>query len=415
MATFKLTAQQQEQIRRMSPDAADRQIAIWRKQWEDAQRVYGPPASPAQQLPAGVNPYQPYTAPAVKNLPAGQPAGGVWVDGVYIPPGIDFSKLGGGTKSSTGGGGGGGGGGGAPAPAAASTSTPNPFASWQDAAKELYGGYYAIVQSVPELQGLLQRAYTERWSRDRFEYELRQTNWYRTNSESARQFDIASQVDPATAQQQIRDRVAEMRALGMNEFGIDLSESVLSGLARSSIRLGWNQQLIAQAVGLEVTRAPGGLSQLAAGFLGQSLRTTAKEFGIPLAESTQQSWLVDIATGKQTRQTFQSYVLSTAKRLYPTISSQLDSGQTFQQIVDPYRNFAAQILELNPQVIDFIDPKWTKAINFSDPKGQRRTMDFDEWGDYLRQDRQFGYEYTSQAEQRAYEVVNDLANLFGKV
>lgn len=389
MATFQLTAEQQAIVRRMSPDAAERQIAIWRKEWEDAQK--------AAALPAGVNPYQPYTAPAIRNLPPAKPA--------PAPA----------PRTTSGGGGGGGTQYVAPAPAPASTATPQPYASWQEAAKELYGGYYAIVQSVPELQGLLQRAYTERWSRDRFEYELRQTNWWKTNSDSARQWDIQSQIDPATAAQQIRDRVADMKALAMNEYGINVSDSVLNGLARTSIRLGWSQQLIAQAVGLEVTRTPGAMSQLAAGFLGQSLRTTAKEFGVPLSEQVQNGWLTDIVTGKQTRQTFQSYVLTTAKRLYPTIASQLDSGQTFQQIVDPYRNFAAQILELNPEVIDFIDPKWTKAINFADDKGNKRVMGFDEWGDYLRQDRQFGYEYTSQAEQRAYQVVNDLANLFGKV
>lgn len=296
-----------------------------------------------------------------------------------------------------------------------STAPASPYANWQDAAKELYGGYYAIIQSVPELSGLLQRAYNEKWSRDRFEYELRQTNWWKNNSDSARQWDMTSQIDPATAAQQIRDRAADMKALAMNEYGIELRQSVVEGLARNSLRMGWSQQLIAQAVGVEITRTPGALGQLAAGFLGQNLRTTAKEYGVPLSDATQQSWLVDIVSGKQTRQTFQAYVLDTAKRLFPTIASQLDSGQTFQQIVDPYRNFASQILELNPEVIDFIDPKWTKAINFSDDKGVRRTMDFDEWGDYLRQDKQFGYEYTSQAQQRAYQVVNDLANLFGKV
>lgn len=382
MATFQLTPEQQAQIRRMSPDAAERQIAIWRKQWEDAQRA----VTQSSYDRAEANRLQTVRNPPKPQAPATRPSGG-----------------------------GGGGGAPAPAPAPMSTAPASPYANWQDAAKELYGGYYAIIQSVPELSGLLQRAYNEKWSRDRFEYELRQTNWWKNNSDSARQWDMTSQIDPATAAQQIRDRAADMKALAMNEYGIELRQSVVEGLARNSLRMGWSQQLIAQAVGVEITRTPGALGQLAAGFLGQNLRTTAKEYGVPLSDATQQSWLVDIVSGKQTRQTFQAYVLDTAKRLFPTIASQLDSGQTFQQIVDPYRNFASQILELNPEVIDFIDPKWTKAINFSDDKGVRRTMDFDEWGDYLRQDKQFGYEYTSQAQQRAYQVVNDLANLFGKV
>lgn len=351
MATFTLTSAQQQQLRTMTADGAERQIAIWRKQWEDAQRATSPSTSGGSVV---------VTAPA--------------------------------------------------------TSTPTvSYANWQEAAKELYGGYYAIVESVPELRSLLEQAYTNKWSRERFEYELRQTQWWKTNADSARQWDLMSQMDPASAAQNVEARFAELKALALDQYGVTLSDSRLRKLATDSLRLGWNQQLISNAIGIEVLRTPGGLSQLAAGFLGQSLRTTAKEYGVPLSESVANDWIAQIASGKQTRQTFQTYVVDSAKRLYPSIAKDLDSGATFQQIVDPYRNAAAQILEINPETVDFLDPKWTKAVTYGAEQGQQRTMTYSEWGDYLRQDRSFGYEFTSQAQARAYQVANDLANLFGKV
>jgi hypothetical protein len=70
---------------------------------------------------------------------------------------------------------------------------------------------------------------------------------------------------------------------------------------------------------------------------------------------------------------------------------------------------------MNANMIDFTDPKWAKAITFVDQSGNQRPMSFSEWNDYLRQNRSFGYEYTSDAQSKAYQVANDLANLFGKV
>lgn len=367
MATFTLTSAQQQQLKTMSPDRADAQIAVWRKQWEAAQ----------------VNPY-------------------------------DTSRTGT-TVGTTGGTTGGGGGGSVTVTAPATTTTTTPYANWEDAAKELYGGYFAIVQSVPELRSLLEQAYNQKWSRERFEYELRQTSWWKTNADSARQWDLQSQMDPASAAQRVESRFAELKALAMDQYGVAIADSVLRRLATDSLRLGWSQQLITNAIGIEVLRTPGGLSQLAAGFLGQSLRTTAKEYGVPLSDSVSNDWITQIASGNQTRQTFQTYIVDSAKRLYPSIAKDIDAGSTFQQIVDPYRNVAAQILEINPETVDFLDPKWTKAVTYGADQGQQRTMTYSEWGDYLRQDRSFGYEFTSQAQARAYQVANDLANLFGKV
>jgi len=293
-------------------------------------------------------------------------------------------------------------------------ATPPQFANWEEAAKELYGGYYAIVQSVPELQGLLRQAYNEKWSTARFEYEIKQTSWWKNNSDTTRQWDMMSQMDPATARQQVQNRTSEMLAMSLEQFGVSFSAGQLSKLATDSLRFGWSQQTLLNAIGLEATKSQRGMSQLAQGFIGQGIKATAYQYGLNLADNTFNQWIVDIASGKQARQGFTSYALQTAKTLYKGIASQLDAGLTFQQIVDPYRNYASQILELNPETISFIDPKWTRAVNFTDDKGQVRAMGLDEWGDYLRQDKQFGYEYTSQAQQRAYQVVNNLANLFGK-
>lgn len=288
------------------------------------------------------------------------------------------------------------------------------FTNWEEAAKELYGGYYAIVQSVPELQDLLKRAYDNKWSDSRFEYELKQTSWWKQNSSTARDWDLSSQLDPATAQQQVENLASRLRNMSLTEFGVQLDETQLQKLARDSLRFGWSEQMVKNAIGLEATRSGQGVGQLASGFLGQGLKATANAYGLKLSDEMLNRWTSAIATGRETKERFQQYAVNTAKNLFPAISAQLDTGLTFQDIVDPFRNVAAQILEINPDSIDFIDPKFARAISNVDQSGQQRMMSFSEWGDYLRTERSFGYEYTSDAQQRAFKVGNDLANLFGR-
>lgn len=352
LKNFKLSSAQQQQLRALNPDRADAQM----KRWQDQYVMDNLPAAPVTSgtKPAGATPTA--TTPAAATPP-----------------------------------------------------------DWEKAAMELYGGYYAIVQSVPELKDLLLLATQQGWSDAEFEYKLRQTTWWKTTTESARQWDIASQVDPASAQTQIDNRVAQLRGIAQSQFGVSLSDTTLAKIAKDSLRGGWNDALISNAIGLESTKTEGGMSQLASGFVGQSLRQTANDYGLKLSDSTMNQWIAGIATGQTSRDTFKQYAIQTAKNLFPSISQQLDNGMTFQQIVDPYRNTASNLLEISPDSIDFTDPKWANAISFVDGKGNQRMMSFSEWANYLRNDRLFGYEYTSDAQKKAYEVANNLANLFGRV
>jgi hypothetical protein len=144
------------------------------------------------------------------------PNGGAVINGIYLPPGLNFSGFSGagagagaGTQPSGGGdvaGGGGGGtsGGGTGGMGGTTGGTPDGTTApavpidWETAAQEQYGGYYAIVKSIPEVATLLQKAVAEGYSEAKFNYELSQTTWFKTTTASARAWDISEQSDPAS-------------------------------------------------------------------------------------------------------------------------------------------------------------------------------------------------------------------------
>lgn len=291
---------------------------------------------------------------------------------------------------------------------------PGAEVDWETAAKEQYGGYYSLIEGSTELRELLKNAVEGKWSDSKFTYELQQTTWYKTTSASTRTWDANKALDPATTQQQIDNRSATIRETALN-LGVSLDDATIKKLSEDSLRLSWDAQILNNAIGAEASKTSGGMSGLRTGFLGQQLKQTAADYGIQLSDQTFNTWVEKVARGEENAKSFTQYALNTAKALFPGIATQLDQGLTFGQITDPYKQAAARTLELNPETIDFTDPKWSKAITFTTDKGEQRPMNSNEWATYLRSERSLGYEYTNEARSRAYQVTSGLANLFGKI
>ena len=324
----------------------------------------------------------------------------------------DADDTGTGTGTGTGGGGGGYGGSSDLADVPADENIPE---DWREAAMEMYPQYYAIVRNIPEIAQLLQDAIENGYSDNKFQAELEQTNWYQQTSGSAREWDINSQRDPASAQANIDERMTYVRDMALREFGVRLSSERLAEIAEDSLRFGWSERFLQNAIGDVATTSTTGISQLREGYIGQQLRQTANDYGIAVSDATFNQWVNKVAVGEESTDSWQDYAKLQAKNLFPSVADRIDAGENFQQIIDPYRENAARLLEIDGGNIDFTQPDWIKAVTYQDDKGEQRPMSFTEWNDYVRQNKSFGYEYTDQAQQRAYQVANSLANMFGKV
>lgn len=312
------------------------------------------------------------------------PNGGAVVDGVYIPPGIDYTWLG--------------------------QQVPE---DWEAAAKELYGAYYEMVKQYPELGTLIKNSIQQGWSDDKFQYELEQTNWWKTTSANSREWETQLIQDPATAQQRLDNRTALLRDTAQR-LGITLTSESLAKIAEDSIRLGLElTSQLENIVGAEALRSSGTVSQLRYGYVGNSIRESARKYGVALSDTTFNEWVNKIAVGAESTETFESYANQIARNLYPSLNDGFDRGLSFAQMTDPYAQTASRILEIPSTQVDFTDPKWAQAFTMRDDKGQPSQMSFGEWADYLRTDPRFGWEYTDDAKNRAFTVANRLAELFG--
>jgi len=343
------------------------------------------PTGPSYTDPATGVTYQP--GETIGGEDRSLPNGGGVVNGVYIPPGIDYTWLG--------------------------QQVPS---DWEEAAQELYGGYYEMLKQVPELGRLLKEAFEKGWEpgSTSFQYALEQTDWWKTTNASARAWQEKLIRDPATATAERDTRVALLRGVAQ-DMGITLSPESLEKLATDSIIL--NFQLTSQyedVIGSEARKSAGGVSQLRYGFVGDSIRKVANQYGIALSDITFNEWVDKIAVGAESAETFEAYASQTARNLYPSLTSGFERGLTFGQMTDPYAQIASRILEIPWAQVDFTDPKWAAAFTMRNDKGDQTQMSYGEWADYLRTNKSFGYEYTDEAVSKAYTIVNDLAEAFGR-
>jgi len=360
----------------------------------------------SQGLPAlvsrggqGVDPTTGQNGSGVSPTPTGQPVG----DGTTVSPGGAGGQAVGGTTT------------GAVPPAGAAPGAPAAPAvppAWEQAAREQFGAYYEVIKNLPEVMKIIERDMTVGLSDTQFQAELEKTTWWRTTTASARAWEEDKARDPATVQTRIDNQLAALRDSSLR-LGLRLRDDVLAKLAEDSLKFGWSATVIDNTLGAEALKSTGGVSDLRRGYIGQTIRATAGAYGVPLSDVTFNEWVGKIAVGQESEASFQAYALDLAKNLYPSLAPSLDKGISFRAITDPYRQSASRILEINPETIDFADPKWAQAFTSRNDKGEQSMMTYGEWNDYLRTNPTFGYEYTDGAKERAFTVVNRLAELFG--
>lgn len=287
---------------------------------------------------------------------------------------------------------------------------------WEQAASEIYGAYYSIIKQNPEVAALIAQASAEKWGPEKFDYALEQTEWWRTTSQAIRTFDIEMERDPATVQARIDALASTIQQDALN-LNIRLTSETLNRLATDSIRQGWTEQQLVNALGTEAIKAgTTGISSLRYGYYGNKVNEIAASYGVSISETEFSELVNKFAVGQENEESLTSAFQTRATALFPGISERLSAGESFRNIVEPYRARASQILGRDFSATDFMDnDSFAQAVTYMGDDGKQRPMTYTEWGQYLRNTREFGYEYTDEAQSRAYQVANRIADIFGAV
>jgi len=100
-----------------------------------------------------------------------------------------------------------------------------------------------------------------------------------------------------------------------------------------------------------------------------------------------------------------------AKIMMPHFAQQFDQGYTLDDVFEPYKEIAAQTLELNPNDIKYTDPKFRIAL---EKKPDGTSMNASEWEYMLKKDPKYKWANTKKAKEQASSMISILEKAFGQ-
>ncbi len=272
---------------------------------------------------------------------------------------------------------------------------------------------FAPLLGIPEIASLLIKASEpgSAYSGDKLLAELKNTNWWKTNSESSRQWAFTKVVDPAQAAQSQAQVATDILHAAANA-GITLTPAQVALLAEGSVQGAWTAAQLQEKIGAQANE-----KNLKAGTMRADairLRGIAADYGVPLSDHTAFAWAQKINQGKATSDGFQSYAVQQAKLHFPTLAEQLDQGMTVRQLADPYLQIAGQKLGIDPNRMDISEPKWASALQHRDEKGNivgpMTTLD---WERKIMENPVYQWDRTADAQAAASNLVQELGSAFG--
>ena len=210
-------------------------------------------------------------------------------------------------------------------------------------------------------------------SKEAFQAELRNTEWWKKNSDSMRKTQAMKATDPATyeANLQATTIMVEQEAA---KIGASIPPKKLKSIAEKALATNMDEGALANVLGGYV-KFVGGTLKGEAGQYENSIKTYAAQQGVTLDDQSVKNQAALIGRKLATESDFKNQIMQQAVSAYPGYKQQLEAGQTIKDIANPYIQIMAQQLEVNPSAIKLSDPLIRSALNGVNADGKPTGMD----------------------------------------
>lgn len=226
---------------------------------------------------------------------------------------------------------------------------------------ENYGLSAAFLESDPELANLYSEAVANSWSTDQFQAALQATDWWKNNSDSARQILAEKQTNPAQYQQDMNNKVAELTEQA-TKLGVHLSTTSMQSLASLALVTNMNTAQIDGYMSKYLQLSQQGHFAGYAGQIELGVREYARDMGIPVTDDYVNNQVTSIVAGTNSLQAVRAHIQTLAEQTFPAYADMIKDGMTVGAIAAPYLATQAKIWELDPNKIDLFDPTLRSAI-----------------------------------------------------
>jgi len=212
----------------------------------------------------------------------------------------------------------------------------------------------------PELKKLLKQAVKESWTTDKFKGKFMATSWYRTHTQTERQFNELEKRDPATVASEIAAQVAKLKDQ-FSQAGVNVTDDRLKQMARLTLMYGSTDAQIQDMIAAEYKYTPGNTAGAVADTETQ-IRGLARDYGVNVNDQQLSEWIGGVIGGEYNLASLQDFIRDSARSKYLGYQKQIDAGMTVRDIASPYLSSYANILETDPNNVELDDPLVQQAL-----------------------------------------------------
>lgn len=279
-----------------------------------------------------------------------------------------------------------------------------------DEIKARYGYMFGAILDQPDVAAVVASYDSSTESDDQFLARVQNTQTFQTHNQNELDWMKLRKPDQDSL---IASQKAEIAKQAQSQ-GVPISDDRLTQIATDSLKFKWGSAQLANAISAEFSYKPGAQT----GKIGQAERTLkqmAASYLMPLSDDTLAQWDAQIAGGADP-ESFRQTMINVAKGRFPFASKLLDQGSTLADIVEPYRQTAASTLGINPDTIDFSDPKWSTSMVGFDPKqGQNSLLSDFDFQRKLKTDPAYGWQSSEPGKADARLMAFNMLKELGKV
>jgi hypothetical protein len=251
-----------------------------------------------------------------------------------------------------------------------------------------FGLSAALIKAYPELQEVYDLLYGP--NKDEAEAKLKyyQTNYYKSISSTSSDRTLQKESQPGIYANSLEKyKLAQRKRLttaGVSNVDDATLEAAYLG--------GWDDnQLDIKALAGKGTKPLGGDALGTA----DALKTFANSFGMTYSPSQYDKWSIDIFSGNTTIDELKNKVKTDSASAYPAYSEQILKGVSLDSLASAYRTSIANILEVDPDSVDYNNPFLRRALQNVGPDGKAIVKPIWQFEKELRSSKE--WEYTNNA------------------
>lgn len=232
-----------------------------------------------------------------------------------------------------------------------------------------YGYSVAFFKQDKTLWNLINLAVSKQFTPQEFGAQLKNTAWYKRNSEPYRRWTALERVDGATAAAKMRQTKVRLIQMGQ-QLGVHVDPKRMADMAWRVNAYDWSDQQVAAAMAAEMKYDPKKVGKYYGGMAvnNAKIKEQAAAYGVDVDDKTAFNLMKQLVGQEVTEESVTSWFKKLAKSRYGGLADDIDAGMTVAEYAEPFVQAQARLLELDPADVNLKDKHIQSALQNKDPK-----------------------------------------------